>query len=509
MNESLNFNLPANWITDGAVHFEIALDVDGSPTSPVAIPCDGCDNTYFNERPVFVRFVQMPTLRLRIVGLQFAAGTPPVMHAPRSQDFSLLRSWVQRAFPAGNFDISTNMVTSNQPFPFTCNNSNAQLSAIRESEIGTGGKNPLTHYVALVINTAGFMRGCTSGDPPDNPDTTVVASTPTGDTASGPRPSGVVGDTDGSFGDWYGGHELAHQFGRKHPGFCDDNSDDDDDFPNENGQISDNLQTHVGVDMGDTLNGVSRRIISPFAFDIMTYCTQPQWFSAYTYLGVLQRLRAENGWPTLAQAVGPGTSITELSTSLPTEEMVGEFVSVVASVNLTRNAGAIRYVNHVARATVPAIQPNQIAAVQLRDKSGRVIKSFPTWVRADTDIPVGQDQTGLVQVIIPVVPSAAHVDLLLRGKLVSTRAISARAPVVTGLKLTTLKAQLGTRVERVLEWVGSDPDGDRLTYMVQIGGGPSRGRRLRSDCSRRNSHRRINSCNVRPIATFASLPMTV
>jgi hypothetical protein len=219
-----------------------------------------------------------------------------------------------------------------------------------------------------------------------------------------------------------------------------------------------------------TLNGVSRRIISPFAFDIMTYCTQPQWFSAYAYLGILQRLRAENEWPTLAQAVGPGTSITELS-SLPAEEMVGDFVSIVASVNLTRNTGLIRHVNHVARATVPAIQPNQIAAVQLRDKSGRVIKSFPTWVRADTDIPVGQDQTGLVQVIIPVVPSAAHVDLLLRGKLVSTRAISARAPVMTGLKLTTLEAQLGTRVQHVLEWVGSDPDGDRLTYMVQIGGG--------------------------------------
>ena len=35
-----------------------------------------------------------------------------------------------------------------------------------------------------------------------------------------------------------GGHELSHTFGRRHPGFCNGNSSDDDDFTNPNGQIS-------------------------------------------------------------------------------------------------------------------------------------------------------------------------------------------------------------------------------------------------------------------------------
>ena len=469
LNRSLNFELPADWITDGMVHFEIALDVDGSPNSPVGIPCDGCNNAFFNGTPVFVQFVPMPVFRLRIVGMQYALGTPPTLQAPRTLDFALFQSWVRRAYPAGTFEVSTSMATSNHAWPFDCNAANAQLSAIRATEIAAG-RDPHTHYVALVINAGGFMRGCASGVP-DNPDTTVVASSPTGDTGFGARPTNVVGDTDGSFGDWYGGHELAHQFGRAHPGFCNGNSSDDGNFPNPNGQISDNLQTHVGLDKGDTVNAVPQKVISPFAFDIMTYCNQPQWFSAYNYLAVLQRLRAENNLPALARVASGGAAIGGSRTRPANEAMAGGFVSIVASVNLTRNTGVIRHVDHVTRATVPAEQPNQIAAVQLRDKNGKVLQSFPTWVRVDTDIPSGQDQTGLVQVIIPVEPLAAHVDLLLRGKLLDTRAISAHAPVVKELKLATRKLSYGAGQQRILTWIGSDPDRDKLTYLVQISDG--------------------------------------
>jgi hypothetical protein len=371
------------------------------------------------------------------------------------------------------------MATSNQAWPFDCDAANAQLSAIRASEIGNG-RDPHTHYVALVINTGGFMRGCASGIP-DNPDTSVVASSPTGGTASGARPSNVTGDTDGSYGDWYGGHELAHEFGRKHPGFCNDNSSDDSSFPNPNGQISDNLQTYVGLDKGDSPNLVPQKVISPFAFDIMTYCNQPQWFSAYNYLAVLQRLRAENGLPNLTRMAGanmrlaeastriPPTRLAASSSGVPAETMNGDFVSIVASVNLTRNTGVIRHIDHVTRATVPVEQPDQIASVQLRDKTGKIIKSFPTWVRLNSDIPAGRDQTGLVQVTIPAEPSAARVDLLLRGKVVTTREISAHPPVVRNLRLVAPTRQYGASGQRVLTWVGTDPDGDKLTYTVQIG----------------------------------------
>ena len=95
----------------------------------------------------------------------------------------------------------------------------------------------------------------------------------------------MTGDTDASWGDWYGGHELSHTFGRKNPGLLQRQSSDDDDFTNPNGQISDNLQTFVGLDRGDAVNSIPMAVISPFAFDIMTYCDQPQWFSAHNYIG--------------------------------------------------------------------------------------------------------------------------------------------------------------------------------------------------------------------------------
>src|SRR5262249_8013465 len=122
LGRSLNFELPRDWITEGALHFELRLDIDGSPSSPVGIPCDGCNNIYFTGTPVYVDFQAMPVLRLRIVGLQYTLPRdhrmPPVLQAPRPLDFALFQSWVQRAYPAGNFEFSTSTVTSNRAWPF-------------------------------------------------------------------------------------------------------------------------------------------------------------------------------------------------------------------------------------------------------------------------------------------------------------------------------------------------------------------------------------------------------
>ena len=474
LNQSLNFQLPVDWLVAGAISFGVRFEIDGSPSSPVAIPCDGCENNFGNGKPVFSHFIDMPVMRLRIVGMQYLFGTPQDLQTPRALDFTLLTSWVQRAYPAGIFDITTSMVTASNAWQFDCDAANAQLSAIRATEVAAG-RDSHTHYVALVINSGGFMRGC-ANDVPGSPDTSVVASLPTGDTAAGqgPRPINVTGDTDGSFGDWYGGHELAHEFGRAHPGFCNSNSSDDDQFPNPNGQISDNLQTFVGLDMGDVPNGIAQAVISPFALDIMTYCNQPQWFSAYNYLAVMQRLRAENNLPNLFRAAHSSpaeTASTAASVRLPNETMVGDFVNVVAAVNLTKHTGTIRYINHVRKATVPATQANQIAAIQLRDKTGKVIRSVATSVRLDSDLAPGDDKIGLVQVVMPVDAAAARVELLVAGKILNARAISVHAPTVSQLKLTPEKLPCGTGTQTVLTWLGADADKDALTYLVQMSNG--------------------------------------
>jgi hypothetical protein len=466
---SLNFDLPDDWISEGAAHFELTLDVDGSPNSPVSIPCDGCHNTLANGTAIFSRFLATPTLRLRIVGLSYIFGTnPSVLAQPRAVDLVLFQSWVQRAYPAGQFDISFSRVASSNTWQFDCDAANAQLASIRATEV-SAGRDPHTHYVALVSNQGGFMRGCAT-DAPDDPDTSVVASSPTGDPAGSNIPANTTGDTDASFGDWYGGHELAHEFGRKHPGFCEDNSHDDDNFPNPNGQISDNFQTYVGFDNGDTVHAIARTVISPFAFDIMTYCNQPQWFSAYNYEAVLQRLNDENPaartsfapTPTAAGGGGGGEQ------ARPGEAITGDFISIVASVNLTKQTGVIRHVDHVTRATAPTPPKNDMASIRFVDHAGKVIGTFPVRVQQTTDLPPGHDQTGLVQAIIPVDAAAASLELVLQGKVVSRRVITKHAPKVKLLHLTEHHLPHAGESARYLTWIGLDLDGGPLTYLVQI-----------------------------------------
>jgi hypothetical protein len=480
LTESLNFQLPSEWITQGKAHFEVTLDVDGSPSSPVSIPCDGCHNIIGTGFANFQTFHTQPTLRMRVVGLDYNTGTGTTLHTTRNADFAMFQSWVQRTFPAANFTFTNSSVTSANTFPFTCDQANAELASIRATELAAG-TDPHTKYIALVVNTGGFMRGCSSGVP-DSPDTSVVASSPTGDTAGlGRKPRNVVGDTDGSWGDWYGGHELFHTFGRRHPGFCGGNSDDDDDFTNPNGQISDNLQTHVGFDRGDAVNSVPMAVISPFAFDIMTYCNQPQWLSAHNYIGLFNRFRAENGVPApdFAPTAGPGEPTgasargprdTTGAEAAP-EDASGRFVSVVATVNLTKHTGAIKYVDHVGQAAEQGPLQNQLAAVRFVDASGKVLATFPTWVResSDLDQTPGADRTGLVQIVVPVERAAAALELVLEGKVVSRRAISKHAPVVKALKISALATHLG-KPGRTVTWLGVDPDVNPLTYLVQLNG---------------------------------------
>jgi hypothetical protein len=61
LTESLNFQLPADWIGPGKAHFEVTLDVDGSPNSPASIPCDGCHNIIGTGNANFQTFHTMPS----------------------------------------------------------------------------------------------------------------------------------------------------------------------------------------------------------------------------------------------------------------------------------------------------------------------------------------------------------------------------------------------------------------------------------------------------------------
>jgi len=100
---------------------------------------------------------------------------------------------------------------------------------------------------------------------------------------------------------WYGGHELGRTFGRDRPGFCNGNNNPangpiDASFPYPNGQISDASPTSfAGLDVGDRANSIPLTVLwATSTFDVMTYCNQPTWPSAYTYEAIRNFLIVAN-----------------------------------------------------------------------------------------------------------------------------------------------------------------------------------------------------------------------
>ncbi len=130
--------------------------------------------------------------------------------------------------------------------------------------------------------------------------------------SSGPTGPGTLGwDFDGSYGDWYAGHEIAHTLGRNHPN---PNSDDpatkntvegcghsrsDPSYPHNQANIGADGNTE-GFDAGEPSLSVPRAVYPGNVWrDVMSYCDN-QWMSDYTYEGIWAYL---TGNPTLNAAM--------------------------------------------------------------------------------------------------------------------------------------------------------------------------------------------------------------
>ena len=243
-------------------------------------------------------FVRCAPLRVRAIGLQYKYQGKT--YAPSADDFASLRSFLMRAYPSAVVEWSHLVVEADFKAPFndfTAVRANAQLAALRNRDVSDkdGPRiDPRTHYYGLVSDAGGlhFMRGRANAIP-ETPSPDAVAS----------GPAGVEKLPDGreaSYAGWYGAHELAHTFGRYHPGFppLDDkgNGQDrsDDDFPYPGGSLTTPQEGYVAFDPGDSGVNASRRVIpGNLCFDIMTYLDN-LWVSAYTLEAIRERLNAEN-----------------------------------------------------------------------------------------------------------------------------------------------------------------------------------------------------------------------
>jgi hypothetical protein len=451
IERSLNFLLPPELAAAGPLFVNLSAAAEAASGSP--LPCVNCGTKSTTPSPV--QLVDSPPLRVRIIGLRYNLNG--AVHAPRELDFNLIDSWLLRAYPAAQLIISRTVVPSSNAATFTCGTANGQIAAIRRQDI-QGGADRRTHYYGLVSDTGFFMRGCASV--PSNPNPSAVGSGPTGRRTFG-------WDSDGSYGDWYTGHELGHTFGRPHPGFC-SQSGSDPNYPFPGGQLSGSNGAFTGFNFGDPSAGSApipmAALPGTIWHDVMTYCVR-QWLSSYTYMRIRSRLVAEDGLRSdtvNAAQVDPEGLAENMQT--------GDFVNVIARVNVTRRTGRIVYVNRLTKALVAEPAADNRAKIRVTDTQGRITE-YPAVLKLDTDIPRGRDQTALVDEAFPSTPGTAKLELLLDGRVLDTVRVSKSAPVVSNVSMSEGRA--GGRGSRarptpVLTWQGSDPDGGTLTYTVLL-----------------------------------------
>jgi len=268
---SLNFRLPDAAIRSGTIELGLnLLKVPGGDEIPVTAPA-----------PLSLTFEGAPPLRVRAVGIRYdSVKNPPSTITPNSIHFEYLRSYLTRAYPIAAIEFTQIAVDGVGLIPPTTGTSfpqntslvvNAQLSAMRTSEI-SNGFDPRIHYYGLVDDEMGnsFMRGSAVYN-----ETTQTF----GMVSCGPSgvPNGWVGDTDGSYADWYSAHEIGHTFQRRHPGFPPANQSQDpleSGFPYPNGQISNGPPLYVGLDIGDPALGLPMRALPGHTHhDVMTYAS--------------------------------------------------------------------------------------------------------------------------------------------------------------------------------------------------------------------------------------------
>jgi hypothetical protein len=454
---SLNFRLPASLTAAGRIFAGVSSLTDAETGERVE--CADCA-----DRRVEVRFVEAAPLRVRLIQLRYRTPAAPGGLLPDERDVRLFRSWLGRAYPVSRVIFSQATVDTNIRPPFrdtTSNRTNAQLSAIRNLDVNNGA-DQRTHYYGMVTDKGGFMRGSASALP-ETPDPTAVASGPTG--------VGPEWDTDGSYGDWYGGHELAHTFGRLHPGFCDGNSEDDPEYPFKDGRLSNGDGKFVGFDVGDPALGVPMRALPGHLWhDVMTYCDN-QWMSSHTYEGIRLRLLAEDALgaaPDTAEVFSlPETeAAADAASALEVNMASGDFINVVATINLADRTGEILYVNPVTRALTPAASAAEAGVeIRLLGADGRALGTYPVPVKLNACADPGEDRTGIVDVFIPAHPEARRVELTLQGEPLDAFHAGGAVPEVSNVR----RGVEDTESALSFAWDSPAEAGEaNLTYNVQV-----------------------------------------
>src|SRR3954454_12620736 len=209
--KSLNFELPSQWLAAGRIHLQLAhLSVEGQENH---LPCDGCDNPFSGGvAPAMYRFHGVPPLRIWLVRVPYMPSPTATQRVPSQTDINMLASWLRRAYPTAEVRDTQMFMPVQSDHPevkdsnghvtsagFNCHDINSRLSDWASSMQAQAAN---TRYYGVVSDNGGsmFMRGCSQ----------IGGTYGSGPSGNPQNFNNFKWDTDSTYADWYGGHEIGH-----------------------------------------------------------------------------------------------------------------------------------------------------------------------------------------------------------------------------------------------------------------------------------------------------------
>ena len=155
----------------------------------------------------------------------------------------------------------------------------------------------------------------------------------------------------------------------------------------------------------------------------------------------------------------------------------GVLASVVATVNVTAGSGDIRFVYPVTGLPASATNPDSPVVIRAAGAGDTVLDEFGVPVRLDSELEPGDEQGGLVSVVLPLRPQTRALLLVVRGRVADTFRVAGPPPGVRAIRPLGTQGQrllLGVEFERPLEAgqnyaVQVSADGGRTWQTTAVG----------------------------------------
>lgn len=440
IDDAFLFEVPDGF-NEGTLEIEANLNFEERwrPRSPSECTYD---NNVITET---VSFENVPTLNLVMYRVGYRDGSSTIY--PDTFHRDELKSWIERAYPTDKVCVWNRSYYFGNSAPTDCGDVNFDLLWKKIWDVVFTTSIPLdARYYGIVDDNGGsnFMRGCATAIP------SYVASGPTGTSSWG-------WDYDGTYGDWYGGHEIGHTFGRYHAEFC--GAGGGTSYPYPDGDISPTHSGHsaiYGFDI-ETLD-----IYAPDWKDFMTYCSN-QWIGDYNYEGLMDYFQGE------LSSSGGASGIAGANNE-PRMIVLGQIDPETQEVKLSPS---------YAIPVLPGFFPSEQGLYQLvlRDVQGQELyrHSFQPGEVEEGQSPNEDDEehhrhVHYLQIAehLPLIPEATILDVEgPQGLLHSVRS----GPAFPEVTVTAPKS--GTQIHGdgvLVSWMASDKDGDELSFTVQYSG---------------------------------------